>query len=54
MIEVGDFRRVVELPWEADPDRVEATYRDGMLEVRLRRAPAPERAEIEVAEPQSR
>lgn len=36
----GEFRRVVELPWEADPDRVEAVYRDGLLEVRLVAAPA--------------
>jgi HSP20 family protein len=47
----GDFRRVVELPWEADPGRVEAVYRDGLLEVRLRRAPAPVRREIEIEEP---
>jgi HSP20 family protein len=32
----GEFRRVIELPWEADPAQVEAVYRDGMLEIRLR------------------
>jgi HSP20 family protein len=32
----GDFRRVVELPWEADPNRVQAVYKDGMLEIHLR------------------
>jgi HSP20 family protein len=45
----GDFRRVVDLPWEADRDRVEAIYRDGMLEVKLRCASA-ERIEIPVEE----
>jgi len=37
----GDFKRVVELPWEADPDSVNATYRDGLLEIVLKRAPRP-------------
>ena len=46
----GDFRRVVELPWDADPDRVEAIYRDGMLEVRLKRAPVAERTEVPIEE----
>ena len=50
----GDFRRVVELPWAADAGKVEAVYRDGLLEVRLRRAPAPAHREIEVEEPGSR
>jgi HSP20 family protein len=44
----GDFRRVVELPWDADPARIEAVYRDGLLEVRLKRAPAPARREVEI------
>ena len=47
----GDFRRVIELPWEADPEKVEALVRDGILEVRLRRAPAAERKEIEIEGP---
>ena len=34
----GDFRRNIELPWEADGGRVDAFYKDGMLEVRVRRA----------------
>lgn len=50
----GDFRRVVELPWDADPNRVDAVYREGLLEVRLRRAPAPVRREIEIEEPGAR
>jgi HSP20 family protein len=44
----GDFSRVIELPWDAEPDRVTATYRDGMLEIQLVAAPAPQRAEIPV------
>jgi HSP20 family protein len=50
----GDFRRLVELPWEADEAKVEAAYREGMLEVRLRRAPEPERKEIPIEEPEAR
>lgn len=30
---VGKFRRIVELPKEADPDRVEARYTDGCLRI---------------------
>lgn len=44
----GDFHRVVELPWEADPDRVEAQYRDGMLEILLVPAPAPQQTQIPI------
>ena len=50
----GDFRRLVELPWEADASRVEAVFRDGMLEVRLHRAPTAERTEVEVEGPETR
>ncbi len=48
----GEFRRVIELPWEADESKVEALYRDGMLEVRLRRA-VPERKEVEIEGPEA-
>ena len=34
----GVFQRRVELPWHADQDAVTATYCDGMLEIRLKRA----------------
>jgi HSP20 family protein len=34
----GRFVRTVELPAEADPDRVSATYRDGLLVVTVPRA----------------
>ena len=29
----GDFRRVISLPEDVDPDRVEATYRDGIVQI---------------------
>jgi HSP20 family protein len=32
----GDFRREIELPWVADAGRIEAVFRDGMLEIRIR------------------
>src|SRR5204863_285368 len=41
----GAFRRVIELPWEADPERVTATYKDGMLEIRVK---SLARARVEV------
>jgi HSP20 family protein len=47
----GDFRRAVELPWDADASSIEAQFKDGMLSIRLRRAPAPAAAEIEIEEP---
>ena len=48
----GAFRRVVSLPEDADPDRVEATYRDGILRVRVqkREASRPRRIEIRDAQ----
>ncbi len=33
----GDFRRVVTLPEDVDPDRVEARYRDGVLQITVKR-----------------
>jgi HSP20 family protein len=48
----GPFRRVVTLPEDADPDRVDATYRDGVLKIRLekREASRPRRIEIRAAQ----
>ena len=44
----GEFRRVIALPEDVDPDRVEAKYRDGVLQVTVhRRQPArPRQIEI--------
>jgi HSP20 family protein len=44
----GDFRRVVELPWDADEKTITATYREGMLEVRLTPLPAPRPTRISI------
>ncbi len=46
----GDFRRVIELPWEADPAKVRAYYVDGMLDIELKAAPGPSRRIIEIEE----
>jgi HSP20 family protein len=49
----GDFSRVIELPWEADEAHVTATYRDGMLEIRLQALPGPRATDVPVREPSS-
>jgi HSP20 family protein len=46
----GEFSRAVELPWEADENSVTATYRDGMLEIRLRASSAPHVTDVPVRE----
>jgi len=33
----GEFRRAVPLPEDADPDRVDARYRDGVLQISVKR-----------------
>ena len=33
----GDFRRVITLPDDVDPERVEAKYRNGVLQVTIQR-----------------
>lgn len=45
----GAFRRVVSLPDDADPDKVDASYRDGILRVRLekRAASRPRRIDVQ-------
>lgn len=44
----GDFRRVITLPDDADPDRVEAHYEDGILHVTVQRREATQPRQIEV------
>lgn len=41
----GDFRRVIELPWEVAAD-VRARFRHGLLEISLKRAPVPSATEL--------
>ena len=45
---VGSFRRVVSLPEDADPAKVEASYRDGILRVTVakRESSRPRRIEV--------
>ena len=43
----GDFRRLIELPWEVSGD-VRARFRNGFLEILLTRAEAPVRTEVAV------
>ncbi len=44
----GGFRRVVTLPDDADPDRVEAKYRDGVLQITVQRREAARPRQISV------
>jgi HSP20 family protein len=44
----GEFRRVVALPDDVDPDRVEAKYRDGVLQVSVRRRESAKPRQIQV------
>ena len=46
----GEFSRAVELPWDADEASVSATYRDGMLEIRLRPVPTTRATDVPVRE----
>ncbi len=47
----GEFRRVVSLPEDADPDRVSATYRNGIVHISIqkREASRPRRIEVKDA-----
>ncbi len=36
----GPFEREIELPWRADPERIDARFRDGILEIHLVPLPA--------------
>jgi HSP20 family protein len=44
----GGFRRVITLPDDVDPDRVEATYRNGVLQITIQRREALRPRQIEV------
>jgi len=44
----GEFRRAITLPEDVDPDRVEARYRDGVLQVSVQRREAARPRQISV------
>jgi HSP20 family protein len=44
----GDFHRVIALPDDADPDRVEAHYRDGVLHITVKRRQAAKPRQIQI------
>ncbi len=44
----GDFQRLVQLPFRVDPERVEARFRDGVLEVELHRPEEDKPRRIEI------
>jgi len=45
----GDFRRVITLPEDVDPERVEAKYRDGVLQISIKRREAARPRQITVS-----
>jgi HSP20 family protein len=45
---VGAFRRVIALPEDVDADKVEASYRDGIVEIRVQRQEASKPRRIEI------
>ncbi len=44
----GSFRRVITLPEDVDPDKVEATYRDGIVQVIVQRRESAKPRHIEI------
>jgi HSP20 family protein len=44
----GEFRRVLTLPEDVDPDKVEAKYRDGIVEISVKRREAAKPRQIAV------
>lgn len=44
----GEFRRVITLPDDVDPDRVDARYRDGVLQITVKRRETAKPRRIEV------
>jgi HSP20 family protein len=44
----GYFNRTIELPAEADPDKVDASYKKGILKIKLRKTKSSETRRINV------
>jgi HSP20 family protein len=50
----GEFKRTIELPWEAEENTVEARYRNGMLEIHLKPVAAASPTDVPIEQKQSR
>jgi HSP20 family protein len=48
----GEFRRVMSLPEDADPDRVEATYRNGVVHIHIQKREASKPRRIAIKDSQ--
>jgi HSP20 family protein len=44
----GAFRRVISLPEDVDPEKVEATYRDGIVQIAVQRRQSAKPRQIEI------
>jgi HSP20 family protein len=44
----GSFRRVITLPEDADPEKVEAAYRDGIVQIRVQRHESAKPRQIKI------
>lgn len=44
----GEFRRVISLPDDVDPERVEASYRDGVVQITVRRRESAKPRQISI------
>jgi HSP20 family protein len=44
----GEFQRVITLPEDVDPDKVDATYRDGIVQITVRRRESTKPRQIEI------
>ena len=45
----GDFRRVMTLPEDVDPEKVDAVYRDGVLHITVERTESAKTRQIQVS-----
>lgn len=44
----GEFRRAISLPEDVDPDRVDAKYRDGIVQISVKRRASAQPRQIEI------
>jgi len=44
----GEFRRVITLPGDVDPEKVEAVYRDGILHITVKRLKAAKPKQVKI------